>query len=192
MQIAKNPYEKFWEIFLTVFRDWEVHSQLSREGNRETVWVNSRLELPLTNQLPNRVAKMLKTQNFENFLSIFCDWGYDSPESREELLSKLTIRSTRLDWLVRVSRQNRVAKFLKFLNFFQSKNNFQKQLKHSKTHHNIWLFWINTSHFEIDAWNFWYFNLMSKPLAFWASYWWECKMSYCSPLMFSLLYLFGA
>ena len=23
-------------------------------------------------------------------------------------------------------------------------------------------------------------------------YWWECKMSYFSPLMFSLLYLFGA
>ena len=33
------------------------------------------------------------------------------------------------------------------------------------TIHNIWSFWINTSHFEIDAWNFWYFNLMNKPLA---------------------------
>ena len=34
------------------------------------------------------------------------------------------------------------------------------------TIHNIWSFWINTSHFEIDAWNFLYFNLMNKPLAF--------------------------
>ena len=34
------------------------------------------------------------------------------------------------------------------------------------TIHNILSFWINTSYFEIDAWNFWYFNLMSKPLAF--------------------------
>ena len=34
------------------------------------------------------------------------------------------------------------------------------------TIHNIWSFWINTSHFEIDALNFWYFNLMNKPLAF--------------------------
>ena len=34
------------------------------------------------------------------------------------------------------------------------------------TSHYIWSFWINTSHFEIDAWNFWYFNLMNKPLAF--------------------------
>ena len=151
MQVAKNPYETFWEICLTIFHDWKVHLRVSHEGNRETVWVNSRLELPLTNQSPIRVAKMLKTQNFENFLSIFCDWGYDSPESCQELLSKLAIRSTQLDWLVRVSRQNRVAKFLKFLNFFQNKNNFQKQLKHSKTHHTIWLFWINTSYFEIDA-----------------------------------------
>ena len=34
------------------------------------------------------------------------------------------------------------------------------------TIYNIWSFWINTSHFEINAWNFWYFNLMNKPLAF--------------------------
>ena len=31
-------------------------------------------------------------------------------------------------------------------------------------HHNIWSFWIKTSHCEIDAWNFWYFN-------WWASLW---------------------
>ena len=34
------------------------------------------------------------------------------------------------------------------------------------TFHNIWLFKNNTSHFEIDAWNFWYFNFESKPSAF--------------------------
>ena len=34
------------------------------------------------------------------------------------------------------------------------------------TIHNIWSFRINTSHIEIDAWNFWYFNLMNKPLTF--------------------------
>ena len=34
------------------------------------------------------------------------------------------------------------------------------------TIHNIWSFWINTSHFKIDARNFWYFNLMNKLLAF--------------------------
>ena len=30
--------------------------------------------------------------------------------------------------------------------------------------HNIWSFWIITSHCEIDAWNFWHFN-------WWASLW---------------------
>ena len=34
------------------------------------------------------------------------------------------------------------------------------------TIHNIWSYWMNTSHFEIDAWNFLYFNLMNKSLAF--------------------------
>ena len=29
------------------------------------------------------------------------------------------------------------------------------------TFHNIWSFWNNTSHFEIDAWNFWYINLIT-------------------------------
>ena len=37
-------------------------------------------------------------------------------------------------------------------------------------HHIIWFFWIKTSHCEIDARNFQYFKLMSKYLAFWASY----------------------
>ena len=27
-------------------------------------------------------------------------------------------------------------------------------------------FWTNASHFEIGAWNFWYFNIENKPLAF--------------------------
>ena len=31
------------------------------------------------------------------------------------------------------------------------------------TIHNIWSFWINTSHFEIDAWNFWYKSLSLFP-----------------------------
>ena len=31
------------------------------------------------------------------------------------------------------------------------------------TIHNNWSFWINTSHFEIDAWNFWYKSLSLFP-----------------------------
>ena len=38
------------------------------------------------------------------------------------------------------------------------------------TNHNIWSFLNNISHFEISAWNFWYFNIESEPLAFWAPY----------------------
>ena len=35
------------------------------------------------------------------------------------------------------------------------------------TNHNIWSFLNNTSHFQIDAWNLWYFNIENKCLAFW-------------------------
>ena len=38
------------------------------------------------------------------------------------------------------------------------------------TNHNIWSFLNNTSHFEIGAWNFWYFNIENKPLAFLVPY----------------------
>ena len=38
------------------------------------------------------------------------------------------------------------------------------------TNHNIWSFLNNTSHLEIGVWNFWYFNIENKPLAFWAPY----------------------
>ena len=31
-------------------------------------------------------------------------------------------------------------------------------------------FWTNTSHFEINACNFWYFNTVNKPWAFWTLY----------------------
>ena len=36
--------------------------------------------------------------------------------------------------------------------------------------YNILSFLNKTSHFEIGAWNFWYFNIESIPLAFWAPY----------------------
>ena len=36
--------------------------------------------------------------------------------------------------------------------------------------YNIWSFLKNTSHFEIGAWNFWYFHIESEPSAFWAPY----------------------
>ena len=75
VQVAKKSCDKFWKICLSVFRDWKVHSQVSYEGSRETVWVNSQLELPLANQSLNKVTKMLKTQNFEIFSKCFSRLG---------------------------------------------------------------------------------------------------------------------
>ena len=35
-QVAKNPYDKIWKFFLSVFREWKVHPQGSREGSSKT------------------------------------------------------------------------------------------------------------------------------------------------------------
>ena len=35
-QVAKNPWDKIWKICLSVFRNWKVHLQGSREGSHET------------------------------------------------------------------------------------------------------------------------------------------------------------
>ena len=35
-QVAKNPCDKIFKICLSVFRDWKVHSRVSRKGSRKT------------------------------------------------------------------------------------------------------------------------------------------------------------
>ena len=62
---------KFLKNFLSVFRDWNVHPQVSREGSRENFCINSRLKFLLSNKSPNRVARTLKTQNFEKISKVF-------------------------------------------------------------------------------------------------------------------------
>ena len=39
-QATKHLVTKIWKIFLSVFHDWKVHPQESREGSRESFWVN--------------------------------------------------------------------------------------------------------------------------------------------------------
>ena len=38
-QAAKNPCDKFWKIWLSIFRDWKVHPRVSHKESRETLWV---------------------------------------------------------------------------------------------------------------------------------------------------------
>ena len=39
-QVAKNPWDKIWKIYLSIFRDWKVHLRGSCEGSRKTFWVH--------------------------------------------------------------------------------------------------------------------------------------------------------
>ena len=72
------------------------------------------------------------------------------------------------------------------------------------TYHIIWSFWINTSHFEIDAWNFWYFNWWATLWLFGhhTSYFWSlslfpsqilvCATGFCSSIsLFVWRFTFG-
>ena len=125
------------------------HEQVTRTSHQKPLRQNlknlskcfSRLEVPLPSQSrgeprnllsnphnwsfhlqtsrPHESRKFQKPRFFENFLSLFRDWDFDPPESRENLLCKLATSLTR-----EASRQNRVAQFLKFFKTkILSKNN---------------------------------------------------------------------
>ena len=75
---------KFLKNFLSVFRDWDVHLQVSRKGSRENFNINSQLEFPLSNKSPNQVARTLKIQNFEKISKSFSQQGlWPASESRK-------------------------------------------------------------------------------------------------------------
>ena len=120
-KLPKTFKTKFWKICLSVFCDWKVHPWGSRKGSRGTIWVTSRLELPLANKSPTWVRKIPKTQIFEIFLSLFRDWDFDQLESRENLLSKFATGGSWLDWLARQVAKTRLHSFWKFWNFSKQK-----------------------------------------------------------------------
>ena len=67
VQVAKNPCDKFWKICLSTFRDWKVHPQVSREGSRESIWVNL-VTGAFTRELVAKLScKNPKKPDFRNF-----------------------------------------------------------------------------------------------------------------------------
>ena len=129
-RVAKIPWQNFWKICLSVFRNWKVHLWASHEGRRESFYVSLQLELSLMNKSPSWVMKKPKTKKFWNFSKYFSRLGDWLTTESQELLSKLMTRVSRLAWLMRVSRQNRVTKKKKRILWkFSKQNTFQKQLK---------------------------------------------------------------
>ena len=79
----------------------------------------------------------------------------------------------KLQWSIQSSHTQLVLSQVVYLNYRNENTSHKKMITYIWsfsfvffTIHNIWSFWINTSHFETDVWNFWYFNLMNKPLTF--------------------------
>ena len=52
-QSPEHSRQKFWKIYLSVFRDWKFYPRESREVTREILWALSRLDLPPTNKSPD-------------------------------------------------------------------------------------------------------------------------------------------
>ena len=70
-QSPEHSRQKFWKIFLSVFRDWKFYPQESHEVSRENLWVPSRLEPPPMNKSPDWVARHIKNPNFEKYSKYF-------------------------------------------------------------------------------------------------------------------------
>ena len=98
IKLPKNPWDKIWKFCLSVFRDWRVHTWGSRKGSCETFWVYLTTGASTREQVAKLSCKESKNPEFlKKFPSPFCDWDFDSPESRENILCKLATGAW--DWL---------------------------------------------------------------------------------------------
>ena len=67
-QSPEHSRQKFWKIYLSVFRNWKFYSR--------DLWVLSRLGLPPTNKSPDWVARNIKNPNFEKHFKYFSRLGH--------------------------------------------------------------------------------------------------------------------
>ena len=124
IQVTKISCDKLWEICLSVFYDWKVHLRISHEGSRKAFWVNLATGASTREPVAKLSCENPKNQYFWNFSTSFSRLGAWLARESWKLLSKLATGVSRLAWLARQSRQNRVAQFLKiFKTKTLSKNN---------------------------------------------------------------------
>ena len=117
-QSPEHSRQKFWKIYLSVFRDWKFYPQESRKVSRENLWVPSRLDLPLANKSPDWVMRNIKRKNLKNIPSIFRDWDIDPLVSCEKSLCGLATRTC--DWTnPQLSRQNKATFLFYFIFIFK-------------------------------------------------------------------------
>ena len=83
-QSLEHLRQKFWKIFLSVFRKWKFYLRESREVSRENLWVPSRLEPPPVNKSPDWAVRNIKNPNFEKYSKYFSRLGHwPASESRK-------------------------------------------------------------------------------------------------------------
>ena len=95
-----------------------------------------RLELPLVNKLPNRVARILKTQIFEKGSKYFLRLGLWPTVSRKNLLCKLATGGMQLYWPA-IKLLEQCNTIFEIFNIFAKTKDFPKKIKTLK---NIFVF----------------------------------------------------
>ena len=120
-QSLEYSRQKFWKVFLSVFRDWKFYPRESCEVSHENLWVPSRLEPPPANKSPDWAVRNDKNSNFATG-TLTRQW--DAKNFCVGLWLGHVIWST--------SRTGQNRFFEIFLTFLQKQKTFQKQLKHLK------------------------------------------------------------
>ena len=113
-QVAKNPCDKIWKKFLSVFRDWKVHPWGSCEGNLETFWVHLMIRASTCEQVARPSLEKSKNPNFWKIFLVFFTIG----TLTHQRVVKTFYVSSRLGHATSLTRkachQNKVAQFLTF------------------------------------------------------------------------------
>ena len=75
-QSPEHSRQKFWKIYLCVFRDWKFYLRGSHKVSRENLWVPSWLDLPPANKWLDWIARNIKNPNFEKYSKYFSRLGH--------------------------------------------------------------------------------------------------------------------
>jgi len=70
-QVAKNLCDKFFRIYLSVFRDWKVYSRARHDWSCQTFWVNLATEASTREPVAKLSRENPKNPDFQNFSKSF-------------------------------------------------------------------------------------------------------------------------
>ena len=135
-QSPKHLRQKFWKIFLSVFRDWKFYPGESCKVSRKNLWVPSQLEPPPMNKSPDWATRNIKNPNFEKYAKYFSWLGHWPASESRKIYVWAHDWDIRLDQPATESPEQSNTVF-EILTIFVKTKYFPKITKHSKLF--LWL-----------------------------------------------------